>query len=142
MADTVFRNQSTATTAQPPKVESKNDAQATPNSGVEVPFNDYEMEHGHPYLVDHFQLGDTWNDAVGGFPKEITTINSYIEGKIKNGDIANSVTAIRSLIRGMEKMNNLTQEERTVVKIETLSNYVEFLMKNDALKGNLRRYAH
>jgi hypothetical protein len=107
---------------------------------VEVPYMDYHQTHGKPYLVDHFKLGDRWEDPEGGFPKEIQTISSYIDKKIESGEVANSVTAIKDLLKGMEKFNNLTKEERSVVKIEVLAHYVEFLQKNDQTRSNLRKY--
>ena len=39
-------------------------------TGIEPPYLDYESVNGHPYLVDHFQLGDSWKDKLGGFEKE------------------------------------------------------------------------
>lgn len=138
MSDTVFRSQQAESVA--PVVEAKSDPSTIAQDTIEVPYLDYEAEHNHPYLVDHFQLGDRWNDAEGGFPKEIQTISNYIEDKIKSGETANSITAIKDLIRGMEKMNNLAKEERPVVRIEVLTHYIEFLQKNDQTRQNLKRY--
>ncbi len=107
---------------------------------IEVPYNDYQSKHGKPYIAEHFNLGDKWDDPVGGFPKEIGVISQYIEDKIAQGEIANSVEAVKDLLKGMEKFNNLKGESRPVVKIEVLSHYVEFLQKNDQTRRNLRRY--
>ena len=138
MSDTVFR-QPVQTPIESKPIESKNPP-VEGNAPVEVPYLDYEKEHGRPYLVDHFKLGDRWNDFDGGFPKEIGIIESYIENKIKTGETANSVKSIEELIKGIEKMTNITKEERAVVRIETISAYIEFLMKADKTKYNLRRY--
>jgi len=131
------------TTSEPvaetqPLPEGKNAVHTGDN--VEVPYMDYESTHNHSYLVDHFQLGDTWNDPVGGFPKEIGLIEEYMKDKITKGEVANSITAIKNVIKDMEKFNNLTKEERAVVKLEVLAHYVEFIRKNDQTKSNLRRY--
>lgn len=109
-------------------------------TNVPVPYLDYEQSQGKPYLADHFHLGDTWNDPVGGFPKEISTISNYIEDKIRSGQSANSLSAVQQLLKGLEKVTNTTTEERAVIKLETLSAYVEFLMKTENLKINLGRY--
>lgn len=108
----------------------------------DVPYLDYESEHSSPFLVDYFVLGDTWNDPQGGFPKEIASIEGYIQEKIESGEIANSITAVKNMIRSMEKINNLSKEERSVVKIEILNNYVDFMRKNEGIKRNLRRYSN
>lgn len=108
----------------------------------EVPYLDYENANSYPYLVDYFELGDTWNDPQGGFPQEIQKIKEYVGEKIESGELANSVSAVKTLLKGMEKVNNLTKEERAVVKVEVLANYVDFLLKNEDVKRNLRRYSN
>lgn len=107
---------------------------------IEVPYNDYSREHGKPYIADHFSLGDSWNDPQGGFPREVQQIEGYIFNKIESGEVANSVTAVKDLLKGMEKFNNLNHEERAVVKIEVLAHYVEFLQANERTKANLKKY--
>lgn len=109
---------------------------------IEVPYLDYMNQNGEPFIVAEYNLGDTWDDPEGGFPNEVEAIEEFIERKIQSGEIANSVDAVKDLIKGMEKTNNLTKESRAVVKLEVLSNYVEFLTKNDNLRSKLRRYAH
>lgn len=109
---------------------------------IEPPYLDYVKESSKPYLAEYFGLGDTWNDRQGGFPEEIEAIEGYVREKIESGDIANSINAVKELIKGLEKMNNLTKEERAVVKIEVLANYIEFMNKNAEVKKNLRRYAN
>ncbi len=131
------------TTDTPVQVEAPTEIKS-PDRGseavIEPPYTDYSVEHNHSYLVDHFQLGDTWDDPEGGFPHEINYIENYVNGKIKSGEIANSISAVKGLIKHMEKFNNLNHEERAVVKLEVLSHYVEFMMKNEQTKSNLRRY--
>lgn len=138
MADTIFRAPTQTSAASLPEGKTS-DAQPIVNN-IEVPYLDYSTEHNHPFLVDRYNLGSTWNDPVGGFTKEISTIENYIEGKIKSGEIANNVEDVATLLKGMEKLHNIDKESRAVVKLEILSNYVEFLMKNDKLRSNLRRY--
>lgn len=109
---------------------------------VEVPYLDYEASKGKPYLAEYFGLGDRWNDREGGYPEEIAKIESYIKGKIESGETANSVKAVKDILKAMEKTNNLTKEERSVVKIEILRNYVDFMTKNGELMSNLKRYGN
>ena len=108
----------------------------------EVPYLDYEREHNHPYSVDYFELGDTWKDPKSGFPEEVSLIESYVESQINSGEIPNSVTAIKDMIKGMEKMNNLNKEERPVVKIEVLTAYIKFLMEKAEIKKSVSRYGN
>lgn len=124
-----------------PVSEIKSPSQSGEGDNIEVPYTEYESSKGHPYIVDHFSLGDTWDDPQGGFPHEISVIGEYINRKIESGEVANSVKAIQNVLKEMEKFNNLKGEERSVVKLEVLSHYVEFLMKNEKTRANLRRYS-
>lgn len=141
MTDEVFRTKIEPVEDKQPVSEIKSSPTGPISSDIEVPFNDYHKVHGKPYLVDHFKLGDTWDNPDGGFPHEIETLNTYIKDQIDDGEVANSVTAINNLIKKMEKFNNLNNEERSVVKIEVLAHYAEFLMKNKRTKNKLKNYA-
>lgn len=138
--NTIFRTKTEVTPTEQPTSEVKSPAHTNTTDDIEVPYLDYEKQNAKPYSVDYFKLGDTWMENVGGFPDEVASIEGYISKKINEGEIANSVNAVKNLLKGMEKMNNLTHEERPVVKIEILANYVEFLSKNEQVKSNLRRY--
>lgn len=138
MTSTVFKQQ-TPTQTEDVLPEGVNTTSVNLDK-VEVPYLDYETSSGHPFIVEYFKLGDTWQEKIGGFPQEVQKIEDYIQDKIKSGDSANSINAAREIIKKMEKVNNLTKEERSVVKIEVLSNYIDFLNKNDQVKRNFQRY--
>lgn len=110
------------------------------NDAEEVPYLDYQSAHAKPYTVEYFGLGDTWRDPDGGYPKEIELLEGYIKSKIDSGELPNSVKAVGNRIREIEKVNNLKNEERAVVKIGVITAYVKFLMETDGIKGNLKRY--
>lgn len=109
---------------------------------VEVPYLDYEASSGHPFLVDHYNLGDSWADPMGGFPKEVENLEEYVSDQIRSGEIANSAADVKGLIKRLEKMTNVDKESRPVVKIEILSAYVDFLRRTDSTRKNLRRYGN
>lgn len=109
---------------------------------IEVPYLDYDTQHPRPFIADYFNLGDTWNDPIGGFPKEVSIIKEYIDNKINYGEIANSISAIKNVLKGIEKMTNTKNEERAVVKVETIAGYIEFLNKTEGIKKSLRRYGN
>lgn len=137
---TDFRAQVEQNTEQPlPKGK---DSAGVNIADVEVPYRDYENAHGKPYVVDYFKLGDTWSERIGGFPQEVLHIKEYIDDKISSGEIANSVSAIKDLLKSLEKVTNVSKEERPIVKIETISAYVEFLNKKQNINHNLRKYAN
>lgn len=140
MTDTTFR-----TAVEPTKSESEVlPGGKTPNTiqsiTEEVPYMDYKREHNHPFTVDYFKLGDKWNDPNGGFPKEIALIEEYAQGKIDSGEIANSVNAVKDILKGIEKMTNVKKEERQIVKIETIAAYIKFLKETDDIKFNISHY--
>ena len=102
---------------------------------VPVPYLDADN-----FLEDYFKLGTQWRDADAIFNEDLHKIDVYLADMIQSGEIANSQSAVLNELKRMEKLNNLTKEERSVVKLEVLGNYAEFLMKNTKLKSNLRRY--
>jgi hypothetical protein len=110
------------------------------NDTEEVPYLDYQSAHAKPYTVEYFGLGDTWRDPEGGYPKEIELLEGYIKDKIDSGELPNSVKAVGNRIKEIEKVNNLKNEERAVVKIGVITAYVKFLMETDGIKSNLKKY--
>lgn len=102
---------------------------------VELPYLD-----SSDCLEKYFQLGTEWKDQDGIFFNDLNKIDNYIKLKIKNGEMENSQDSVRDMLKKIEKLTNLDNEGRSVVKLEVISNYVEFLLKNDLLKSNLKRY--
>lgn len=135
MADTVFRSQQTE--SAPETIVEASEPISVSSDNVEVPYTDAPS-----FLEDYFGIGTAWKDHDALFESDINKINEYVREKIDSGEVANSQKAVRDLLRGMEKVNNLTKEERAVVKLEVLANYSEFLSKNEKLKSNLRRYGN
>jgi hypothetical protein len=139
MDNTVFRTKQEPTTQVETPMISKEAANT--ESAVEVPYMDYEVTHSKPFSVDYFELGDTWQDPDGGFTKEVGTIETYLQEEIKSGKLANSVTAIKEALKGIEKLNNVKKEERQIVKVGIVANYMRFLMDNKKLMGNVSKYS-
>lgn len=116
-------------------------SQVVPTSDVEVPYLDYKREHGEPYTVSHFELGKNWRDPIGGFPNEVSAIEDYFNDKISNGEMANSISAVKNRLKEMLKVTNMSKEERNLVKVETIAAYIKFLRETDDIKKNVKRYS-
>ena len=135
MDDVVFRTKR----EEPKEVGNENIVPEEKTQSIikeEVPYSDYLAENGKPYLADRFTLGDNWEI----FSKELGLLEAYVKSRIKTGEIANSVKAVEKLVKQMEKMNNLKDEERTVVKLGVLASYIEFLNDTDGIKMNAVKY--
>lgn len=139
MTDVAFKTTTTRTASG--TSEKSKPAETVSTTEVEVPYLDYEKEHGHPYTVGHFALGDTWKDPVGGFPEEVGVVESYFKDKISSGEMANSVSAVKDRLKEILKVTNMSKEERNLVKVETVAAYIKFLKTSDDIKRNVRRYA-
>lgn len=139
MTDTTFRTKVEPTVE--PEVKGK-ETTSDGESKVEVPYTDYEKQNNHPFVVDHYQLGDTWKEDLGGFEPEVTLIEEFISDKINKGEIPNNVNAVKEAIKKIEKLTNIDKNERSLVKIETVAEYVKFLMKVDKIHFNINRYAN
>ena len=136
MSDTVFRSKAEQTEAKEPEIEAKTPAMSD-TTQVEAPYLD-----SPEFLDSYFNLGTEWHDHDATFYPELTLINDYLTAKIKEGTLSNDKKAVNDYLKGLEKLTNLKGETRSVVKLEVLGNYVEFLMKNEQLKSNLKRYAN
>lgn len=140
MTDTVFRTKVEPTVEAPQKAVAIGPAPSV--TSVEVPYTAYESEHGKPLSADYFELGDLWNDANGGFSKEISTIEEYFTKKIESGEIENSIKAIKEKLKSFEKLSNTHKDERKTIRLETVSAYVKFLMDSDNIRYNIKRYGN
>lgn len=100
------------------------------DDSVDVPYTDYEASKGHPYTVDLYNLGDNYEV----FNEEIKVIESFMQGKIKSGEIANTKKAVEREIKLIEKLNNIKDEEREVVRIGVLAEYIKFLNSTKNIK--------
>jgi hypothetical protein len=142
-SDATFRGKSEAKPEQPGKgPEGKTEQAISSSTEVTPPFTSYHQQMGKPYIVEHFDIGDYWDDPSGGFETEVQMINDYLSHRIEQGDIADTVEAVRNELKAMEKINNLKKEERTVVKIGKLAAYAEFLNKADGIEKTYRKYRH
>lgn len=101
---------------------------------IEPPFTDYESAHGHPFIVDHYELGDTWKEKMGGFFPEVTEITSYLMRQIGAKEIDNSNEAVKETIKKLERIANVKKSDRVVTKIAKVAAYVEFLNKVDGAR--------
>lgn len=124
-----------------PVPEKSGDSSSTHESAIEPPFTDYEKQKKHPYLVDHFKLGDRWSDELGGFRDEVKTIEGYFKDKINKGEMKNDVSAVKEKINGIYKLCNIDKTERTTMQIEKLAAYIDFLRKTEHITtSNNRKY--
>lgn len=138
MDGSVFRTKVEPSAPVNEKVIGKSEA-AVIASKVEPPYLDYESEKGKPYIAEYFGLDEMWQDKVGGFEEEISTINKYVKNEIEQGRIDNSTEAVKTLLKDMEKqIGNKT--ERTTIKIAQMAAYTEFLYKNRDIKSNQNKY--
>jgi hypothetical protein len=108
----------------------------------EVPFTDYQKQHLHPFLVDHFDLGDSWQDKYGGFKDEINTIEGYFRERIEQGQMDNSLEAVKTKFKDIYKLCKIDKTERTTMQIEKLAAYIKFLKETDDIKLNHYKYGY
>jgi len=109
-------------------------------SDIEPPFTDYEKQYKRPYLVDHFKIGEMWQDKLGGFEGEIKSIESYFADKISAGEMKNEIGSVKEKLNSIYKLCNIDKTERTTMQIEKLAAYIDFLRKTDDIKLNHTKY--
>lgn len=133
MSDTVFREKLTEATNTEEVAQVAQKSPSTSVVDVEVPYTEYKSQKGRPYVVDYYQIGDTWQEKVGGFETEVNTLDMYLKDKIEEGLMENSVGAVKEAIRKIEKLCGVNKEDRVVSKIAKISAYAEFLLKTKRL---------
>jgi len=142
MTDTTFRTRTEETPATPAE-ETKERVMIPGDTKVEPPFLDYEKEKGHPFLVDHYELGTLWNRGdmySEAFTPEVETINEYLEYAIGKGDLANTTESITSELKRIEKMIGVRPDQRKSMRIGLVAEYVKFLMKSEYVKKESAKY--
>ena len=141
MADTNFRSSTTPTAETQPAAPS-DVKQTDVDTKVEPLYSEYHRENGKPFLADYYQLGETWKDEAGGFPKEVAIIEEFIDHQIDTGELPNNIGAVKEALKKMEKVTNLSKHERPIVKVDTIAAYVKFLMECDHIKFNVKKYGN
>jgi hypothetical protein len=142
MSDGVFRSKSQSVEeSQPITSFEVGDGTSVKNITEEPPYTDYEKVHNHPFTVDYFKLGDTWEDKLGGFKKEIDTIEGYFRERIEHGEIQNDIKAIKTHLDKIYKLSNIDKTERVTMQIEKLTAYIEYLQKLEKSELNHYKYA-
>jgi hypothetical protein len=142
MDNVTFRLKSEPTKQEDVKIPVKTDGPQTIEINEEVPFTDYIQQHKHPFLVDHFKLGDAWQDKFGGFKDEIDTIEGYFRGKIELGEMQNDTKAVQEKFKEIYKLCKIDKTERTTMQLEKLAAYIRFLKDTDNIKVNHSKYAY
>ena len=142
MADTIFRTRQSETQTKESKEEPHKpvDESGVQDIKIEPPYTDYEKVHNHPFLVDYYKIGDTWRDKLGGFEKEIESIDGYFRNKIQQGQLKNEKESVESEIKKIYKLCGIEKTERTTMQIEKLAAYIDFLRKTDDITMNHFKY--
>jgi hypothetical protein len=99
----------------------------------------YKADHHKPYLAEHYDLGESWDDP-DGFIDEVDYIEGYFKELVENGMIDDNVSVIKKKIRNFEKMAGIDPTERTVVRLGKLKEYVKFLKETENLDKLITKY--
>ena len=143
MSDQTYRK------SNPVNSEPAKTPQAPPDTGkiveveTEPPFTSYEIDKGKPFVVDHYELGNLWNEAddySDGYQGEVDTINSYLDQQISRGEINNTITSVKNELKRIEKITNIKKDTRTAVKIGIITAHIKFLMETSDIKKTAGKY--
>ena len=110
-------------------------------TNIEVPYLDYENEHGKPYTVEHFNLGERWGDRDGGYRDQVTIIESYLQQQATDREIDNSLKGVKNRLKEIEKITGMDKEDRMAIKVDVIAEYLKFLSKRRDIEKNIRRYS-
>lgn len=142
-SDSAFRTKAQAQ-PQPQQAEYKK-TEDVPRDGstgedIEAPFTEYRTVNAYPFLVEYFDLGDSWKEKLGGFEKEVDLIEGYFKDKIEEGKMRNETDLVKDEIKKIFKLNKIDRSERVTMQIEKLAAYIEFLKRTDKIELDRYRY--
>lgn len=141
LGDTTFRSKMVDNV--PTKPDSADTGpRAALQTNVDVPFTDYASQNNHPFAVDYYQLGNTWEDPDGGFYKEVSIIDGYLKSLVDQGEISNTVEAVREKLKSIERLNDIKKEHRTTYKIAATAAYIKFIQETDDIKNKMKKYGY
>ena len=81
-----------------------------------------------------------WQEPNGGFNEEVSAIETHLKEMVDSGKMANSLEAVKNRMKELTKVTNMQKEDRNIIKIGVISNYVKFLKENDNIFGNAKKY--
>lgn len=139
MTDTTFRTAQPQ--ADPESTPKPTETHSVSTSNVEVPYLDYEREKGKPFIAEHYDLGERWMDRDGGFKDEVFIIESYFQNEITDRRIDNSIKGVKDRLKEIEKVTGMDKENRAVIKMEVIAEYLKFLSKRRDIEKNIQRYS-
>lgn len=102
-------------------------------------YSTYDKERGHPFIAEHYGIERFWNEEVGGFEKEISAINTYLDSQIREG-MSDTTVSVKAKLKDLEKLAGIDKNDRPTVKIPQLVALVEFLGKKSMIKQDAARY--
>lgn len=140
MTDTVFRSEGEITKEATQSDKPMGNGDASPRiDNIEPPFTDYESVHKHPFTVDHFELGRFW-DTDNVYSNEVSTIEGYLRYLIDKGELANSLEAIKTKMKAIERTAGASTTDSMSVKVGKVAAYAKFLTEVDNIKHSSRKY--
>lgn len=143
MSDTVFRAKAQPQAA--PETPKAPEDKGVPRGVTEVepPYTDYKKERGKPFIVDHYELGDMWNrfdKYADMYVPEVDTIEQYMEHMIDKGEVNNTLDSVREEIKRIEKLVNVKKDSRASMRMELVSEYMNFLLKSEGIRRRSGRF--
>lgn len=120
----VFRTKESPETSQPlPKTNPNQPIGG--ESKAEGLFIGYETDNDTPFVADYYGIGDTYKGDSEAYP-EVAEITEYINSLIRAGDLDNSLTAVRTKLKSLEKLAGVDSTERVNMKLIRLAEFAKF----------------
>jgi hypothetical protein len=140
MNNTVFRTKQNEETIQEKLPEAPKELKQISETEVETPYSLYESTHEKPLIADYFQLGDQWNDSLGGFKEEVDKVENYLKKKVRTGELQDTIPAVKDHIKSLYKLCSINKNERVTMQIEKLAAYTDYILKMEDIKNNYYKY--
>lgn len=108
---------------------------------VTPPYSEYKRITGKPIEAEYFGLGNHWQVYEGEVGDELKVIQDYFQEKTGSGEMDNSVDAVKTKLKELERLVGVDKTERTVVKMAKIAAYVKFLKESSKIERDNKHYA-
>lgn len=122
--NSVFRTKETTEEAKPLPKTDRNQPIGTEAKGDGL-FVGYEVDNDTPFVADYYNISDTYKGDSESYP-EVAEITEYINSLIRLGELDNSLTAVRTKLKSLEKLASVDATERVNMKLIRLAEFAKF----------------
>lgn len=121
----VFRTKTTEAANDVSLPETNPNQPTGANEKADGLFVGYETDNDVPFVADYYGITDTYKGDKETYP-EVAEITEYLNSLVRSGELDNSLTAVRTKLKTLEKLAGVDITERVNIKLIRLAEFAKF----------------